>query len=89
MYTFDSHSRRTTVIFSGIGAAIFMVVSSKILQTFGANRRSSLFVAAQWLAIDIQMVIGGKRMEMSPEDYVLGALVSCTDEISLLMILSL
>jgi len=26
-----------------------------------------------WLAIDVQLMVGGKRMELSPEDYVFAA----------------
>ncbi len=41
----------------------------------------------QYLAYDTQMIMGGRKYEMSPEDYIYGAMQLYVDVVNLFMIL--
>jgi len=55
----------------------------RILNVVYASLGALLFMA--YLAFDIQMIMGGRKYELSPEDYVFGALMIYLDIINILL----
>jgi len=71
-------------------AAIFVAIftGSKIMYLVYSGLMALVFMV--YLAIDVQMVIGGKKYEISPEDYIFAAIQLFLDVVYIFwMLLSL
>lgn len=49
--------------------------------------KKKMMMMMQYLAIDIQLLMGGKKYEMSPEDYVFAAAQIFVDIVQIFMLL--
>lgn len=71
-------------VYAGLGAVAFSIVSVPTI--FSINK----IVFFQFLAVDTQLIMGGKRHEISAEDHVFAALMLYIDVVYIfLYILSL
>ncbi|KAL6736033.1 hypothetical protein Aduo_006424 [Ancylostoma duodenale] len=77
-YMFVAFAATVAVFIFGIVLAIMsLFIYIKVLHIIFSAVVCVLFMV--WLAIDTQMIVGGKRCEISPEDYIFAALMLFID----------
>lgn len=91
---FDITNCGTTLCLIGLAQLVVGLVLVAILVPAGKAPLASIiisiggaFVASLYLIFDIQLIMGGRKCELSPEEYILGAIMLYTDIIGIFMYL--
>lgn len=84
--SFDMTNCGTTLCFLGLAHMIIGTIMVLILVPLGFAKLASLLLAVSgallaslYLMFDLQLIIGGRKCEISPEEYILGAIMLYTD----------
>lgn len=92
--SFDMTSCGTTLCLLGLAHAIIGTIMMLILASMGYGKLGSLilavsgaFLVSLYLMFDTQLILGGRKMELSPEEYILGAILLYVDIVQLFIYL--
>lgn len=91
---FDMTNCGTTLCLIGLAQLVIGMILIAILVPAGKASLASLiisiggaFVATLYLVFDLQLIMGGRKCELSPEEYILGAVMLYTDIIQIFIYL--
>lgn len=91
---FDITSCGTTLCLLGLAHMIIGAIMAIILVSMGYARLASLllaisgaFLVSLYLMFDTQLILGGRKAELSPEEYILGAIMLYVDIVQLFIYL--
>lgn len=92
--SFDMTNCGTTLCLLGLAHAVIGTILALVLASMGYHQWGSLIfaiggalLASLYLIFDLQLIMGGRKCELSPEEYILGAIILYTDIIQLFIYL--
>lgn len=92
--TFDMTNCGTTLCLLGLAHMVIGIIMVLVLVPMGYANVASLILsiggallASLYLIFDLQLIMGGRKCELSPEEYILGAIMLYTDIIQIFIYL--